>query len=114
MTILRIIYLFLYKNLGHLSKRKSSCNRYKIHIVKIHQYTIKISLHDVAEKYLLRYDTLLIMIIQWQLESYKDMIYNGNLTEWSAILFMASCGLTLIDRNVALLKYFFHFINRLF
>ena len=42
------------------------------------------------------------------------MIYNGNLTEWSAILFMASCGLTLIHRNVAPLKYFFHFINRLF
>ena len=85
--ILRIIYLFRYKNLGHLSKRKNSYNRYKIHIFKIYQYTIKISLHDVAEKYLLRYDTLLIMIIQWQLESYKDMIYNGNLTEWSAILF---------------------------
>ena len=44
---------------------------------------------------MLRYDTLLIMIIQWQLESYTDMIYNGNLTEWSAILFMV-CGLTLI------------------
>ena len=41
------------------------------------------------------------------------MIYNGNLTERSAILFMA-CGLTLNDRNVAPLKYFFHFINRLF
>ena len=104
--ILRIIYLFRYKNLGHLSKRKKSYNRYKIHIFKIYQYTIKISLHDVAEKYLLRYDTLLIMIIQWQLESYKDMIYNGNLTEWSAILFMV-CGLTLIDRNVAPLKYIF-------
>ena len=104
--ILRIIYLFRYKNLGHLSKRKNSYNRYKIHIFKIYQYTIKISLHDVAEKYLLRYDTLLIMIIQWQLESYKDMIYNGNLTEWSAILFMV-CGLTLIDRNVAPLKYIF-------
>ena len=91
---------------GHLSKRKNSYNRYKIHIFKIYQYTIKISLHDVAEKYLLRYDTLLIMIIQWQLESYKDMIYNGNLTEWSAILFMV-CGLTLIDRNVAPLKYIF-------
>ena len=99
--------------MGHFSRRKSSYNRYKIHIVKIHQYTIKISLHDVAEKYLLRYDTLLIMIIQWQLESYKDMIYNGNLTEWSVILFMA-CGLTLIDRNVAPLKYFFHFITAYF
>ena len=34
------------------------------------------------------------------------MKYNGNLTEWSAILFMA-CGLTFIDQNVAPLKYFF-------
>ena len=92
--------------MGHLSKRKNSYNRYKIHIFKIYQYAIKISLDDVAEKYLLRYDTLLIMIIQWQLESYKDMIYNGNLTEWRAILFMG-CGLTLIDRNVAPLKYIF-------
>ena len=34
------------------------------------------------------------------------MKYNGNLTEWSAILFMA-LGLTFTDRNVAPLKYIF-------